>query len=155
MKKILSILMLVLTVSITFAEISVDSTTTVTQDLNTEMYETGKELLKNTVVGAGDVLSTGYDVIVAQQRVKAITYLVPLLFSIFLCWLAVRFYGQATEGQGNKLLPAIIFGLIAITCFSYGAYHFNDIVVGLVNPDYAAIKDMIEFGKDFQSAKTN
>jgi hypothetical protein len=153
MKKITTLILCMLTMfSIANAQLTTDSTK-VTKDINAEAFELGKEVLKSTAVGAGDMLTTGYEVIVYQQTVKAITYLIPLLFSFLLMFLSIRFYTQATSGKENRLFPAIFFAVVGLSCFGFGAYHFQDIVYGLLNPDFMAMKEVFEFGEGFMKAK--
>jgi hypothetical protein len=154
MKKTILFLMLTLVGFGTFSQISVDSTTTVTQkeELN-PLYSTGKDILEKTAIGAGEVLTTGYEVLVIQQKVKAITYLIPLIVGIILIGLSVWFYTKATT-ENNRLTPAILFGIIGLSLSIWGSVHWEDITVGLINPQYAAIKDFVSFGKEFTATKT-
>lgn len=155
MKKTILFLMLTLVGLTTFPQISVDSTVNVTkkEEVN-PMYETGKEILEKTAIGAGEVLTTGYEVIVIQQKVKAITYLIPLIIGIILFGLGIWFYTKATT-ENNRLTPAILFAVIGLSLSVWGSYHWEEITVGLINPQYAAIKDIVQFGKEFTTAKTN
>jgi hypothetical protein len=153
MKRLTTFIFAMLTMfSIANAQLSTDSVK-VTKDINAEAFELGKEVLKSTAVGAGDMLTTGYEIIVFQQTVKAITYLIPLLFSFLLLYLAVRFYGQATTGSENKLLPAALFAIVGLACFAFGGFHYKEIVYGLLNPDFMAMKEVFEFGEGFMKAK--
>jgi hypothetical protein len=154
MKKITTLILCMLTMfSIANAQLTTDSTK-VTKDINAEAFELGKEVLKSTAVGAGDMLTTVYEITVYQQTVKAITYLIPLLFSFLLMFLSVKFYTKAISGSENRLLPAIFFGLVGLSCFGFGAYHFQDIVYGLLNPEFMAMKEVFEFGEGFMKAKS-
>jgi hypothetical protein len=157
-KQLLSLVFFVIGFTITQhtqGQVQVDSTVNVSTNVNSSndpmkdaLYETGRSILEKTAVGAENTLTTGYAVIVAQQRVKAVTYLVPLLVGIVLLFLGVWFYGKS-KAENNRLLPAVLFMILGLGLTVFGSWHFEDIMVGLINPDYAAIQDIVRFGKDF------
>jgi len=164
MKKLLSLVFFVIgftkTQQHTQAQVKVDSTVNVTTNVKSSsdpmkdaLYETGRSILEKTAVGAGNTLTSGYAVIVAQQRVKAVTYLIPLIVGVILLFLGVWFYGKSAT-EHNKLLPSVLFMVLGLGLTVFGSWHFDEIMVGLINPDYAAIRDIVSFGKEFTSAKT-
>lgn len=114
--------------------------------------------VKAGIVGLASALKVGaehvYKVIVKQQVVNAITYVVIILVLLILClrfWsmhkTAVVKHGEYWEDYASAVVPligSIITGLIAIIMFIRTS---NDIVMGLVNPEYGAMKDILEFVK--------
>ena len=51
-----------------------------------------KEFLKSVSIGAGDAMKTGYEVVVAQQRVYAVQYLIVGIFSLICFALFIYLY---------------------------------------------------------------
>lgn len=114
--------------------------------------------VKAGIIGLASALKVGaehvYKVIVKQQVVNAITYVVIILVLLILClrfWsmhkTAVAKHGNHWEYYASAVVPlvgSIITGLIAIIMFIRTS---NDIVMGLVNPEYGAMKDILEFVK--------
>jgi hypothetical protein len=150
MKKFILAIVAVFTISFSQASTNVDSTSSALT--SKAVYNDGKAFFQNMTVGAKNALSTGYDVIVQQQRVIAIQYLVVGLVCLIFIYLFIRFYTKATTGerQKNMLTPAIIFLVLATWSGIVFSLHYSQIVQGLINPDYAAIEQIIDM---FQKVK--
>lgn len=111
-----------------------------------KVYNDSKAMFGKVMNSAGQAVETGYDVIVQQQRVIAVQYLLVFFASLICFYLFVRFYNktQNAETQRNSLFPAIVFGLLGLWLCVVFSFHYTEVVQGLVNPDYAAIKDIVE-----------
>lgn len=153
MKKIFLTLMIMVStmVSISASTVKVDSTTTQTgmsiQD--TGVYNDGKRALQGIVVGTKELASNGYDIVVQQQRMYAFQYLLVGVLCLICSFLFVRFYRKATgtEKVANMLVPAVIFGIVAVWTAIVFSMHYTQVMQGLINPDYAAIQDIISMFK--------
>ena len=107
----------------------------------------GKDMLKSITVGGGKMLASGYDIVVGQQRMKAVMYLVVALFSLG-AWIGFFIlYNRVKKDKPNSAFPAFICLGLAVWFLIVVAVHFTDIFQGLVNPDYAAIQDIIKMFK--------
>lgn len=114
--------------------------------------------VKAGIVGLASALKVGaehvYKVIVKQQVVNAITNLLIVLVLLVLClrlWsmhrTAASKYGRDWDDYASAVVPllgTLALGIIAIILFIIDA---NSIVMGFVNPEYGAMKDILEFVK--------
>lgn len=111
----------------------------------------GKAILKQMVVGTGDAMKTGYDIVIKQQYVYAFEYSCVGLLALLTLIGFFIFYGKVTDDKKNVLIPAFLcLGLFIWSAIVF-SLHFNVIVQGFVNPDYAAIKDIIQMSKELLS----
>lgn len=152
MKKVL-MFFVALFASVMVMATQVDSTSSVTSG---KVYNDSKALFGKVMDGAGQAVSTGYDVIVQQQRVIAVQYILVFIAAVVFLILFVRFYrkGQGENAEKNTLFPAILFGILGLWMMIVFSLHYSEVVQGLVNPDYAAIKDIVEMFKSTQAGKT-
>jgi membrane-associated protease RseP (regulator of RpoE activity) len=170
MKKVILFLMMVLTSSLVFSQSKVDSALGKLPDevksvANSLTSDTAKLTfarvygdVKAGIIGLASALKVGaehvYMVIVKQQVVNAITNLLIILVLFILClrlWSihssAVKKYGNQWEDYASAVMPlvaTIVLGVLAIIIFIIDS---NDIVMGFVNPEYGAMKDILEFVK--------
>lgn len=156
MKKVFLLLMLAIASLNIFAgpvtKVKIDSSS-VTESkggkmkMDSAVYSDGKNFLKSVEVGA----SNGYDVVVAQQKVYAIQYLlVGILCAIFL-FLFFRYYAKMAKNESNVVLPALICLVGSVWTAIIFSMHYGQIVQGFINPDYAAIQDIIKMTKNLIS----
>ena len=112
--------------------------------------------LKDGVVALGSALKVGtehvYTVLVKQQVVNAVVYLtLGILSLIFLLvtykqWGKIEVDDQTDEIKGARPIAlTIIFGLMSVACFAFFIFNIHDVAMGLLNPEYGAMKDVIEF----------
>lgn len=165
MKKILLAIICLFTISTSFA--SIDSTlvsvsnriTTGVKSLDTssvsnkiydDITSSITALAKGLKVGAEHV----YTVLVRQQVAYAITY---LFFGILsLTFLLLFFKGTKNKeeiwssGSGDYWAPTfvgvvrVLQGSIGFITLIYFIFCFSDMVSGFINPEYGAIKDIID-----------
>jgi len=148
MKKVILFLVALFATGMVMAA-SVDSTGGVSSG---KVYNDSKALFGKVMDGAGQAVETGYDVIVQQQRVVAVQYLLVFIGALICLFLFVRFYRKGSaEGEKNTLFPAIVFGVLGLWMMVVFSFHYTEVVQGLVNPDYAAIKDIVEMFKSTQA----
>jgi len=121
-----------------------------------EVYSDIKEGLQ----GLGAALKVGsehvYEVLIRQQYVYAISYsFLPLLFIIFILWFKSN-YSKAkwysgyrdTEDDWNKYATlTIVTGIMSLVFLIASIHNFHAIVTGFINPEYGAIKEIINFIK--------
>ena len=117
-------------------------------EIDSLQYADTKELLKTLSINTGDAVKVGYDIVVGQQKVKAIINLSYGIAAIVSFWLFLHFYRKVTNNEMNVLIPAIIFLTIAIfSAIPFGT-GFSQMVTGFVNPDYAAIEDIVKMARN-------
>ncbi|MCK9447051.1 hypothetical protein M0Q50_09395 [bacterium] len=141
MKKILILLVAMFATSMVFAT-QIDSVGTGLS--GDKVYNDSKAMFGKVMEGAGKAVETGYDVIVQQQRVIAVQYLLVFIASLSCFFLFVRYYKKSSEGQKNSLFPSIVFCALGLWFGVVLSFHYTEVIQGLVNPDYAAIKDIVE-----------
>ena len=139
-----------LSVNVAHAATKVDSSSVTAVPQTTAdqtVYNEGKEMLKSITKGGGDMLTNGYDIVVGQQRMKAFMYLFVAFLAIG-AWIGFFvYYGKIKSEKPNAFFPSLVlFGLSLWFTIVVGL-HFTDIFQGLVNPDYAAIQDIIKMFK--------
>ena len=103
-----------------------------------------------------------YMVLVKQQIVYAIVYLIVELFALFFIVNWINGYKDTTQkwedddnitGLGIIKLIQIVIGGIMLGVF---LYHIDTIIMGFVNPEYGAIQQIISVVKtgDLETCKT-
>ena len=119
-----------------------------------EVYEDGKTFFKDVSTGVSGAAGTAYDVIVQQQRMYAFQYLLVGIICILFFYLSMRFmnkhYAKLDENETKNpigLTLSIVFGCLAIWSGIVFALNYSVVVQGLVNPDFAAMKDIIQMFK--------
>jgi len=151
MKKLVLLLSLfAMTVFTSIAQVKIDSTQ-MDVKIDPQMVQDGKEVLSKIVIGAGDTMKTGYEIVVKQQYVYAIQYLLVGVLSFIMFCGFIYFYLGVTNEKMNRIFPALIcFGLFLWSAISFSG-HFDQIIQAFVNPEYAAIKDIVEMTKNIVS----
>ena len=91
-----------------------------------------------------------YEVLIKQQLVDAIVWLIFLIASILFLKTTIKYAMKAIEknkpSEGEALMT--FFGnLLAIILFIIGLFHIDVIVTGFVNPEYGAIETIIDIVK--------
>lgn len=98
-----------------------------------------------------------FQILVMQQRVKAVIYSILLITGIWFVTLFAR--GAANTNQkwmikaGNEDLPTFLgiirwFQVISgVVLFIIGMCHIDVIVMGIMNPSYGAIQDIMDMVK--------
>jgi hypothetical protein len=117
--------------------------------------------VKAGLAGLASSLKVGvehvYKVLVRQQYVKAITYSLLSLIGLIGIMYAIN-TGIKTasldkdDRKNNNLigfgwLRTVVIGVMSIVLFICGAIYLDQIVTGFVNPEYGAIKEIIDFVK--------
>jgi len=144
MKKVILLLLATIMLQSVYAtDVVVDSTSQTTSKM---VYQDGKDFFKSLATTTKDGISTGYDIIVQQQRVYAIQYIIVGVLCLLFGWLFIKFYRKTfdeTTKSKNMLFPSIVFLIMAIWTGIVFSLHYSQVVQGLVNPDFAAIKDIV------------
>lgn len=123
--------------------------------------------IKSGLTALGSSLKVGsehvYEVLVRQQLVNSLTYLSILVITIlfFICFFKViktakygsHIYNDSDNKEsrywiGNRWnlngTLSIIFGLISFIGIVLSISSFNDMIMGFINPEYGAIKEILE-----------
>lgn len=165
MKRLILLLCFV-TLSCTVANAQVDTLITNGKDMVVEaLTDSGKLTAKMVyddakagIIGLAKALKSPvehvYKVLVMQQVVKAITYLIVLIIGLSFFFIALKGsknteekwhtggYDPSPTVTGIMRWAQIVLGIISICA---GVSSLQDIVAGFVNPEYGAIKDIFEF----------
>lgn len=109
------------------------------------IYNDAKEAMK----GLGAALKVGsehvYEILVKQQLVNSIVYTIILLLGLFMFIYAYNKYKAENwkEGPGFSAIP----GILGIILFLGGLSSIDVIITGFVNPEYGALKEIMELIK--------
>lgn len=114
---------------------------------------------KQGIVALASSLKVGaehvYGVLVRQQIVNGVVYLIIFIMGMFLIHNWIKKYksderwasGEEPTGLGIIRIFQIIAAFILVTV---GIFHIDTIMTGLINPEYGAIQDVIQMVKDMQ-----
>jgi hypothetical protein len=111
--------------------------------------------LKGGVAAIAQSLKIGAEhvfiVLVKQQVVNAIVYLVLALIGIILAFAAYRQWGLIKYNAKGDLVEVrpvvftVIFGVLSFILLIITIFNIDTIIMGFVNPEYGAIQDIIKF----------
>lgn len=137
-----------------FSHAQTDST-----KLKQQIYEDVKQVIASIAeslqVGAEHV----YTVLIKQQLVSSVTNLTLIVLFVFVTWVCFRSWRAATKQldknyeEGIEVLQivfcilAVCFGLFAVM---YLAVTAENMVTGFINPEYGAIKEILDTLKSNQ-----
>lgn len=111
--------------------------------------------IKSALVSIADGLKTTsekvWDILVKQQLVFSLSYLIIFISSFFL-WFQFKKHLNNVKTDLNEDLSfkesnialCIIFGLLALIDSIIAGAHLVDMITGFVNPEYGALKNIIE-----------
>ncbi len=96
-----------------------------------------------------------YGVLVRQQIVKAVTWLVFVVVFLILLRYYVRYVRwtwnmkeeDKPEEDGVQWVAPVLLGIAAVVTFFIAVSHLDIITTGLINPEYGAIQDIWNFVK--------
>jgi preprotein translocase subunit SecG len=167
MKKSIMLLLMALLTNISIANTSKDTLkSTSIPDTSQVTFREVYTDMKAGLAGLAESLKVGsehvYGVMVKQQYVKSITGILVFLLCIILAIISLKqsskmykSWREKTKGYDVMLespigIGSIVFGgvglvcIILIMCIVFEMYN---IVTGFVNPEYGALKDIMEFVK--------
>ncbi len=169
MKKIITILLMLIFTSITKAS-TLDSLGSTIKQVATETKQVIKETANNVdtsstfrliytdakdaIKGLASALKIGaehvYEVLVKQQIVYAIVWLITFVVSlIFIINFFKALKSSEKWGDGSDIyllgVVRVFQGIIFIIILIISIFHFDTIVTGFVNPEYGALTDIMNF----------
>jgi len=179
MKKIIILLTLIISTNFAFAQnndakaskdsgiLFTSSPVTVINDsakstfeiVYTDFKDAIKSIAANLKVGAEHV----YKVLIRQQIVKSISYILGTIAGIILLSIGIKFLNWINNDFKDwkknrksdymddyfhwKIILGIVFTLVGFVCIIIGIANFDVIFTGLINPEYGAIEDITKFIK--------
>lgn len=161
MKKLLSIILLTIgmVVSNNTKAMNIDSVKTnvnnaVTSIDTSSVTKTIYQDVKSALVGLSSGLKVGaehvYEILVKQQIVNSITYLILLIIALLLIIPLYKFIkfcmNNKNVNEGNVFICLI--GIIVVGFFNIiMLFKIDNIIMGFVNPEYGAIEKILELIK--------
>lgn len=161
MKKLLSIILLTIgmvvsnnTKAINIDSIKTDLNYAVTSIDTSSVTKTIYQDVKSALVGLSSGLKVGaehvYEILVKQQIVNSITYLILLTIALLLIIPLYRFIKFCVNNddinEGHFWI--CFFGVIIIGFFNViMLFNIDNIIMGFVNPEYGAIEKILELIK--------
>lgn len=145
------VVMLLLTSNLQAFAIQQD-TTKLTKEV---VYRDVKDVLKQL----GETLKVGsehvYSVLVRQQVVNSIIWLVLALLSVIMLWFCFinakkcefNHHGDSINHTEINLTSSITFGILGVLTAIISLFHIDIIVTGFANPEYGAIVKIIDLLK--------
>lgn len=148
MKKLFLILALVATTIVTNAIEINDSLIQKQEQIiyNSEMATDIKDFLILVGGKLENGLQNGYDIFVQQQKVYSIQYLILLILGASLLIYGIYLGNKAIKAEQNTLFGTVslVMSIAGVFLLIIGFTNLNLIIQGLINPDYAAIKEIID-----------
>lgn len=165
MKKLIYLMLTVFMVNSVQA-LSVDSTITdIKQFTSTtinaiDTSSTFKQIysdVKSSITGLASALKVTaehvYGILVKQQIVNSIVYLLIFMFSILsftICyknWSKIEMNESGNPKEAKPFVITIIFGLLGIILMCVFLKNIDLMIMGFINPEYGAIMNIIHFVK--------
>lgn len=153
MRKLLFLSLILLNFSV-FAE---DSTLKAIKDTSEVTFSKVYNDVKTGISAVATALKVGaehvYEVLVLQQVVNAVVFIIILLMSIVLCVNFIKKSKDTNEIWFDGTDPTILgvvrtIQLIAgIIMFGVGIFHLDIIATGLINPEYGALQEIMSWIK--------
>lgn len=105
--------------------------------------------IKSGLTALGSSLKVGsehvYEVLIKQQLSNSITGLLMLILSIICSIIIIKLAKKAfNEDEELGFITVIFIGIPTMIFLVYELWHMNDIVTGFINPEYGAIKEILE-----------
>ena len=105
--------------------------------------------IKSGLTALGSSLKVGsehvYEVLIKQQLSNSITGLLMLILSIICSIIIIKLAKKAfNEDEELGMITVIFIGIPTMIFLVYELWHMNDIVTGFINPEYGAIKEILE-----------
>lgn len=161
MKKTILTLCIALSTLISFSQTKLDSACCEAQKLAAipdSSQITFKQVysdVKSGISALAEGLKVGsehvYGILCKQQLVNSITYLLLIIVLIIAFPVSINFgkkiYKADTDGIGAFFYIAMVVGVLLITSTIMAILHIQYIVMGFINPEYGAIKEILEIIK--------
>lgn len=158
MRTIITIILL------TFTTMVYSQETTVTQHIDdavtaidtSGLYRTIYNDVKSGLQGLADGLKVGaehaYVILVKQQVVRSVIWLLTLLMSLIFLYLAFYAWKQMSDDisdtqEGRYIAMLFVFGIMSMLMLAPALINLDIIVTGLINPEYGAIKEILDIIK--------
>lgn len=92
-----------------------------------------------------------YEVLKTQQIVKSYHHLFYFLLGIVMTFILYRRIKAYINDNTSENGGILVFTIIAyILLFMYNAMNFNEMLTGFINPEYGAIKEIIQFMNQYK-----
>lgn len=115
--------------------------------------------LKDGIIGISSALKVGathvYEILVRQQRIYSIIGLIGIGLTIYLLFLCLYYlkHGNFSTSEEYvntwdfKATKCVVYGILSLGFLIASCIYFNDTITGFYNPEYGAMKDIINFTK--------
>ena len=116
-------------------------------------FKTMYQDVKSGIMGLAEGLKVGaehvYIILVKQQVVKAVTWLILSIFSLIIFYFFCKGFKKGIdEDWGERLVPYTLFlGGASLIFIVICGLNIETMVTGFINPEYGAIMDIINFVK--------
>ena len=151
MKKFILLFMLFFTIGVTYAQ---DSTQYVTNSNAEKLIDKYSAKVENAIIALAEKLQQPvehvYRVLIKQQIVNSIVYLVVFVIAIIFVIVGIKFCAseKAEWEYGNFHSTFGIISIITGLLISLGFwFSMSECITGFINPEYGALKDIIEMIK--------
>lgn len=156
MKKLLLIVLICLISTLNYSNIKIDSLSKIIPDSANITFSKVYSDVKSGLAGLSGALKVGaehvYQIIVKQQVANSIIWLLIGILPLFVLlafgktmWMWAS--KTSSDSEGFTVFVAFLFFAITILPSIFMLFNINEMVTGFYNPEYGAIKEIMEFTK--------
>jgi hypothetical protein len=115
------------------------------------IYSDIKSGLQGLALGLKVGVEHVYDILVKQQVVNSIVYLLIFILAIICMIICYKQWDKIEtdrDGDPEEIKPVaftVVFGLLGLILMLIFVFNIDTMVMGFVNPEYGAIKEIINF----------
>lgn len=163
MKNLFIISIITLFTSLNSNAYSLDSTLKQTTDVITQLDTSSnfKAIVGNTqeaitylAVGLKTTAENVWNILVKQQKVKAWTYLLlflsSIVFDILIFKLIRKISSTVTDADPFPYIGMVVLFALGVGYSYYNSLNLYPMLTGFINPEYSAIKDIVEIATQFK-----
>lgn len=119
------------------------------------IYDGVKDFMMATASSLKVTVSHVYEILVKQQVVKSITYVVFFVFGLILTWVIYTIIIKTDFDDGDNagmVLLLILLITIDLILFGFTLGNMNMIITGFVNPEMGAIYEIMDYIKELKNS---
>ena len=130
----------------TSAIVKTDSTTVLTFN---KVYEDIKESIQGLAEALKEPAEHIYGIMIKQQVINAWSGLIFIIVMLILLFLSIQYLGACNDDPdiSDLTIPVTLIMITSITTFVVLIITGPDILTGFFNPEYGAMKDIVNFVK--------
>ena len=153
--KTLFLIIVISLITITVNATTVDTTSksTVITDSTSLAFTKVYNDVKESILGLAEALKTpaehAYEILVRQQIINSLSGTILIIVMLILLFISIRYLMACYNDNNIKDIsgPILLLVVVSVTTFIILVSTGSDILTGFFNPEYGAIKDIVNFVK--------